>query len=646
MNIKNLFVSRDKNFARITEAGDYLGRRLRENLVIFDIDDSKNHVTFVSESNHLISCTYGEVKGKLTLENFVVEELDQITSDEAIDNRVEADVHKFMESLSQDRFDTAEVNFDKIVESFSMRAQIGNSRRKLNKRLERFNESYNIFNTKAYKKFSEAQPLLQKYLQENMEELSQNPKLVEGLRLARVVGDTYDLPKIDIHNLNEEFVVVPTNSKRTLYEMVCDKELVRKELLEAKESFSKMWYNNDSIASLASNIYSTDAVIKSNLKEAVASVPYLALSNKVDLTSVMDATFQVSNPGTIPQKDIREFVNKIYEFKKPLKTVVLEALNSKYGVNVQSLKFVPSFKGLAEVQGEVFSMIAESCEEGILADVLNEFASCMSRKGGVQVLDIAHTLSNVMEEANFTVVDIEEDFQMKNLAAYLKHNLSEAQYYGDDDAMSNSGGNAGEGEDDDSEKMKKKKSKKDKDWGGNKGDIKAADRKKDDDSKMKADEKGNVDYNTNDLPGDKAKKGKVVKEEADEGENEEGSPTTEGKDKKKLTKGQKKLDVDKDGKIEGEDLAKLRKESVEAVAEPEAEMSEEEMDAEADDEQNAQAAEQGENSEWRDLVSSLEDVTKQIDLDFADQTDAEMESNEEVGEGEEPTPPDSPASSS
>ena len=405
-----------------------------------------------------------------------------------------------------------------------------------------------------------------------------------------------------------------------------------------------MWYNNDSIASLASNIYSTDAVIKSNLKEAVASVPYLALSNKVDLTSVMDATFQVSNPGTIPQKDIREFVNKIYEFKKPLKTVVLEALNSKYGVNVQSLKFVPSFKGLAEVQGEVFSMIAESCEEGILADVLNEFASCMSRKGGVQVLDIAHTLSNVMEEANFTVVDIEEDFQMKNLAAYLKHNLSEAQYYGDDDAMSNSGGNAGEGEDDDSEDVKKKKKKKDKDWGGNKGDIKAADRKKDDDSKMKADEKGDVDYNTNDLPGDKAKKGKVVKEEADEGENEEGSPTTEGKDKKKLTKGQKKLDVDKDGKIEGEDLAKLRKESVEAVAEPETEEepTDEENDAEAAEAQDVQTGEVAANSEWRDMVASLENITKEIDLDFADETEEEMSQDQDAAE-EGPTQPGSPA---
>ena len=617
MNLKNLFVSRDKNFARITEAGDYLGRRLRENLVIFDIDDSKNSVTYVTESGNLVSCKYKDVKGRLTLENFVVENLEQITSDEAIDNRVEADVHSFMESLMVNRYDAAEVNFDKIVESFAMRAQINNSRKKLTKRLDRFNESYNIFNTKAYKKFQEAIPLLKKFLEENVDSLSQNAKLVEGLRLSKVVGDTYDLPKLDIKSLAEEFVVVPSNSKRTLYEMVCDKELVRKELLEAKESFSKMWHYNDNVASLAAHIYSTDSVIKTSLEEAVAAVPYLALSNKVDLTSVMDASFQVSHPNTIAQKDVREFVNKIYEFKKPLKSIVLEALNSKYGVNVQSLRFIPSFKGLAEVQSEVLGMIAESCEEGILSDVLKEFAGCMSRKGGVQVLDISNTLSQVMSESNFHIVDIDEDFHMKKLSDYLTHNLGEAQYYGDDDAMSNSGGNAGEGEKDDSEdvKGKKKKGKKDKDSGGNKGDIKAKDRKKDGDSKMKADEKGDVDDNKNDLPGD-----------SDE------------------------LDKDKDGDIDAKDLKKLRKEGVEAEAEPEtegeasAEPTEEDGDAQSEEERSQGNEAGANNTEWRDLVTSLEDVTKKIDLNFDDETEEDEEANAEAGEADEPIPgQDSPA---
>ena len=634
MKFKNLFNSRNKNFARINEAGDYLGRRLRENLVIFDMDDTNGSVTFISENNHLISCKYKETKGRITLSDFVVENLEKITSDESIDAQVESEVHTFMESLVADRFDNAEVSFDKIIESFTMRAKIEDSRKKLNKKMSRFNESYNISKTKAYKKFNEALPLLTKYLQENRDKLGENNKLVEGLRLAKVVGETYDLPKLTVESLSKEFVVVPTNSQKTLYEMVCDKELVRKELLEAKESFSKMWTTNDQISTLASHIYSTDEVIKKALTEAVAKVPYLALSNKVDLVSVMDSVYQVTNPGTVSQKDIREFVNKIYEMKKPLKKLVVETLNNKYGVNIQSLRFIPSFKGLAEVQSQVLGIISEECEEGILSDVLKEFSQCLSRKGGVQVLDIANRLSDVMEEADFKVVEVDEDFDMKKLSDYLSHNLEEAQYYGDDDAMSTSGGNAGEGEDDDSEKVKgkkkKKKGKKDKDWGGNKGDIKSKDRKKDDDSKMTADEKGNVDYNKNDLPGD-----------------------------------QDELDTDDDGDIDAKDLKKLRdkkkkkkvvkedlgtgkrgheSEAKDDESEEGEEPSEQETDAEAESKQEEQTEEKANNSEWRDLVSSLESVTKDIDLDFAAETEEEMEQDAEAGE--DTTPQDSPASSS
>ena len=609
MNLKNLFISRDKNYARITEAGDFLGRRLRENLVIFDIDDSKGNVTFVTESDHLISCDYKETKGRLTLENFIVESLDSVTSDEAIDRQVEMNVHKFMESLVSDRYDTAEINFDGIIESFSMRAQIGQSRKKLGKKLDRFGEAYNITETKAYKKFAEALPLLKKFLEENVESLSTNAKLVEGLRLSKVVGDTYDLPKLEIDNLKEEFVVVPSNSKKTLYEMVCDKELVRKELLEAKDSFSKMWYNNDRIASLASEIYSKDSAIKNTLKEAVVAVPYLALANKVDLTSVIDSTLQIGHPSTVPQKDIREFVNKIYEFKKPLKTAVLETLNEKYGVNVQSLRFIPSFKGLAEVQSEVLGMMAESCEEGILSDVLSEFASCMSRKGGVQVLDIANTLSEVMAESNFHLVDIDEDFCMKKLSDYLGQGLEEAQYYGDDDVKSNSNGKSN-GEDDSKAKGKKKEDPKAKEKEEEDEDPKAKGKKKED-PKAKGKKKGDKD-----LEGD-----------------------------------QDELDTDSDGDIDAKDLKKLRKEQNEtAEMEPEAgaeaevdgELADEEGDAEADPDEEAVV--DARDTEWRDLVADLTKITNDIDLDFADEEGEEEAMAADKGEGEEPTPPqDSPA---
>jgi len=493
MDIDKLFTNRNKSFARLCEAGDYLGRRLRENLTIYDIDDSTSKVTYISEKNNLISCTYKETKGKLTLESFEVEDIDSITSDEAIDSKVSSSVQQFLESIHKDRYDSAEFSFDGILKSFVMRAKIDESRKKLHKRLERFNDSYNITETKAYRKFEESLPMFTKFLEENKEALQGNKKLVEGLRLCKVVGETYDLPKLTLENLEEEFVIVPKNSKKTLYEMVCEKELIRKELMEARESFSRMWAKNDSIGNLASHIYSTDSAIKESLKEAITEIPYMALSNKVTLSTVMESVFQVTNPGAISQKDIREFVSKLYEYKKPLKRLVIDTLNEKYGVNIQSLKFVPSFKGLADVHGQVFSILSEEAGEGILSDVLKEFSECIARKGGVQVIDIANTLSDVMKEAEFDIVDINEDFQMKTLAEYLQEALNDAQYYGDDDELSNDPGIG----------TRKK-------YGGNKGDK----------SKTK---KGKKDYKDDDDEDDdpKNKNSKKLRKEAHEEEDED-----------------------------------------------------------------------------------------------------------------------------
>ena len=568
MNLKNLFNNRNKNFARLNEAGDYLGRRLRENLVIYDIDDSNNRVTYVTESSNLISCHYKETNNKLTLENFNIAGLDEIMSDDAVDTQVQGNIHQFVTGLVDDRYDKAESSFDAIVESFTMRAKIEESRKKLNKKIARFGDAYNITETKSFSKFEEISPMLEKFLKENMEDLRDNSKLIEGLRLSKV----------------------------------CEKELVRKELMESKESFSRMWARNGHISNLASNIYSTDAVIKSALQEAVLDIPYVALSNKVDLSTVMESVFHITNPGTISQKDIREFVGKIYEFKKPLKAEVITALNEKYGVNVQSLRFVPSFKGLAEVQSEIFSMLGEAAGDGVLADVLKEFSVCMSRKGGVQVLDISNMLSNIMKEANFTVVDIDENFEMKKLSDYLKNNLQDNQYYGDDDDLSNDPGEGSTAKK--GSKSKTKKGAKDfetkdgkSNFGGNKGDIKSADRKEDDDSKLTADEKGDIDDNDNDLPNNKEKKGK------------------------KLSKKQKAMDGDGDGVIDAKDLKKLRKEG---VAEAEREVAQDGQSEEKSEKDAEDVA------AFNDMFNKVQDISKTMKLD--------LEPDEEEADSADPDP--------
>ena len=404
MDFNDIFVSRDKSFVSLNEAADYLGRRLRENLVIFNIDDSKSEVSFISEKNHIIECTYDYEKGKLILENFMVTEIDDLYSDEKIDERASNKVSEFVRSLHESKYDRAEDSFQSLMETFSSRGRIDETRRKLEKKLARFGETYNIVETKTWDKFKEALPIFEKFVAEKSESLFENNKIMEGLRLLAWVSHAYDMPKLQLEDLDDSgMVVVEPNSKKTLYEMLCNKELIRKELLESKESFASMWATNGAIANLASTVYAKPEKVYEALVAAVKEIPYLALANKSELVRVMESTFEVNDPGTISQKEIKDFVNDLFEIKKPLKEAITDTLNAKYGVNMQSLKFVPSFKGLSQIHGEVFGMLSEECDSGILGDVLTEMSTLMDKKGGVQVLDVAELIIETFRKAGINL---------------------------------------------------------------------------------------------------------------------------------------------------------------------------------------------------------------------------------------------------
>ena len=404
MDFNDIFVSRDKSFVSLNEAADYLGRRLRENLVIFNIDDSKSEVSFISEKNHIIECTYDYEKGKLILENFMVTEIDDLYSDEKIDEMASNKVSEFVRSLHESKYDRAEDSFQSLMETFSSRGRIDETRRKLEKKLARFGETYNIVETKTWDKFKEALPIFEKFVAEKSESLFENNKIMEGLRLLAWVSHAYDMPKLQLEDLDDSgMVVVEPNSKKTLYEMLCNKELIRKELLESKESFASMWATNGAIANLASTVYAKPEKVYEALVAAVKEIPYLALANKSELVRVMESTFEVNDPGTISQKEIKDFVNDLFEIKKPLKEAITDTLNAKYGVNMQSLKFVPSFKGLSQIHGEVFGMLSEECDSGILGDVLTEMSTLMDKKGGVQVLDVAELIIETFRKAGINL---------------------------------------------------------------------------------------------------------------------------------------------------------------------------------------------------------------------------------------------------
>lgn len=403
MDFNDIFVSRDKSFVSLNEAADYLGRRLRENLVIFNIDDSKSEVTFISEKNNIIKCSYGYENEKVVLENFVVRDTEDVYSDERVDEAVTQGVSNFVRSLHESRYDKAESSFQDLLDSFTVRGRIDETRRKLEKKIARFGETYNIVETRTWAKFQEVLPIFEKFVADKAESLFEDQNVMEGLRLLAMVAKAYDMPKLQVEDLGSEMIVVEGNNDKTLYEMICNTELIRKELLESKDNFASMWATNGAISNLAAAIYASDEDVYAALQEAVKEVPYLALANKSELVRVMESTFEVNNSNVITQKEIKDFVSNLYEMKKPLKEAITETLNDKYGVNIASLKFVPSFKGLSQIHGEVFSRLSESCESGILADVLVEMSTMMARKGGVEVLDVAEVIVEAFEKAGINL---------------------------------------------------------------------------------------------------------------------------------------------------------------------------------------------------------------------------------------------------
>ena len=596
MKFDNLFNSRDKTFVRISEAADYLSRLLRENLSIFEIDDAHSKVTFLSEKNNFITCEYGTANGKMTMSEFIVESLESVTDDERIDEAVSKEVSEFVTNLSEDRFDKAEGSFESILEAFTSRHRIKEARSKLDKKIARFNAAYSITDSPEYKKLEEVAPMLKKFLTENKETIAKNHTLMEGMRLSCLVSEAYDLPRMSYDALDKAFIVVPENNKKSLYEMICEKELVRKELLEAKESFSRMWVGNDSIADLASCIYSNDPAIIKNIKECVKQIPYFALSSKSDVYEVLNAVYEVTNPGTISQKDIRDYVAKIFEMKKPHKSAVLNTLNEKYGVNMQNLKFIPSFKGLAEIYSDVMGIVSESAGEGVLHDVCSEFAHFMKKKGGVEVLDVASFLQENFNEADITIISDKEAFGVDALSAEITE-----QFAGDEE------------EDMDAKDLEKKPKKKKKEG-------------------AKKDAKGDDTEGTE-------------PDVADEEEGEEGEEEENGKKKKGKKPIEEKADKvngpgDANNVVGGAEPSKRKKgKKLKEEVEPEAEPSMQNDafgKAEYAPEEDEKAEGEG---EIKSLVNDLEEIFGEIDLSKAVIHDEDIiDGEEEETTGQEETP--------
>jgi hypothetical protein len=395
--LTNLIENRGKEFSNLVKIGDYLARTLRENVELFSVEDGV--ATYLTENGSVISGKYA-FKPTLKLTKIVVEDADVLNNKKAFEEATDKKVMNVLSNLMEDDYQAAEGSFDKILSMYETKLTYERIKNRLEEKTQRFGESTKITSSKEFQRVNEIRDQLVKFLKDNGNLLESNG-MRTGMKLVNLVSTSFDLPKKSIDQIQEEKKVeVRFIGKTNLYEHLCRKELVQKELLEAKQNFDNIWVNSNNVQNLASMIYENDIEsVRHQVAQTISDAPYLALATKKQITSLLRNSLSM-NEVKITQKDLNKFASKIYEMKKPVKQYVLNVLNEKYGIDVRKLDEVPTFRTLALTEGEILSQIAKQAPKGsIIEKTLMEFVNSLQTKNGAEAIDLAVFLEELFEEA-------------------------------------------------------------------------------------------------------------------------------------------------------------------------------------------------------------------------------------------------------
>ena len=414
----NLFENRNKTVSDLIKLGDYLGRSLRENVSIFKIDAEEQTVCYVSESNKVIAGTF-ETEDRLALHDIVVEDVEVFLNQNKFDSLVDTKISSFVKNIYEDSHKKAKSSFDDLLYLWESRLKFKAIKKKLEEKTLRFDETSKIINTEEFQKFLEIAPQLVQYLQQHKEKISKVSEIKTAVRLSQTIAEAFDIVKHDYDSLAEEgsFVVLEETTK-SVYEMVCRHELVKKELLEHRANFDTVWASSSKVQSLAGLLYSDDSVIAEALSAAVKEVPYLALASKKQLTETFKNALNLNNVKDINLSDIQKFSSFIFEMKKPIKRELISHLNERYGINVQNLKEPATFKGLLNTQISIFETLAKiSPKKSVQKTVLMDLAESLKTKNGVESIDCNEVIQEVFIAAGYDELVINE-----SLGSYLDFN--------------------------------------------------------------------------------------------------------------------------------------------------------------------------------------------------------------------------------
>lgn len=398
----HIFENRDKKVTNIIKLSDYLGRSLRENIEIFSIDDSEKKVTFITEGGKIIAGSYN-FDNQISLEDIQVEEGELFEDNEKFDDFVDFKISNFIQNIFEEDYVEADTSFGKVLQLWESRVKFSAVKEKLYEKSQKFNGSNRIIESDEFQNLVEITPQLVDFLKEH-NNIVNIPEIGNMVRLSSSVSRAFDLPKLSYDTLSESSYTIPEGVNHSVYDMICKQELVRKELVESKNSFDLVWLNNIKVSTLASLVHEEDSeVISKALVEAICEVPYLALATKKQITETVTNNLELNNSIKVNLKDIRQFSSLIFEYKKPLKKLFISMLNEKYGISVQNLKDIPTFRSLLNTQVLIFEALAKlSPKSSVQRSVLSETAQMLKAKNGVESIDVNRYIELLFEKSDFT----------------------------------------------------------------------------------------------------------------------------------------------------------------------------------------------------------------------------------------------------
>ena len=395
--LTNLIENRGKEFSNLIKIGDYLARTLRENVELFSVEDGV--ATYLTENGSVISGNY-VFKPTLKLSKIVVEDAEVLQNQKAFEEATDRKVMNVLSNLIEDDYQSAENSFDKILSMYETKLTYERIKGRLQEKTQRFGESTKVVSSEEFQRVNEIRDQLVQFLKEN-EELLQSTGMKTGMKLVNLVSTSFDLPKKTASQLEEsKEIEVSFVGKTNLYEHLCRKELIQKELLEAKQNFDSIWVNSNSVQDLASMIFESDNdSVRHQVAQTISDAPYLALATKKQITNLLQNCLSM-NEVKVTQKDLGRFAGKIHEMKKPIKQYVLDVLNEKYGIDVRKLDEVPTFRTLMVTEGEILSQIAKHAPTGsIIEKTLSEFVTSLNTKNGAESIDLAVFLEELFQDA-------------------------------------------------------------------------------------------------------------------------------------------------------------------------------------------------------------------------------------------------------